>query len=112
MGGFETGQVSNFVPYNNFVPCMQAIVSQNWPKETAWLGSLFHDLGLVFKDGAQYSKALEMYQEALRIRKAVLGNDRPNTARTVNNTGSVYKSKGQYDKAMEMLAHQKGNFGK
>jgi tetratricopeptide (TPR) repeat protein len=46
-----------------------------------------------------YAKAEPLYQEALRIRKKVFGNEHPNTALSLSNLGSLYYSMREYSKA-------------
>ncbi|MCP4523641.1 MAG: tetratricopeptide repeat protein, partial [Candidatus Gracilibacteria bacterium] len=50
---------------------------------------------------AQYDKALDNYEKALKIKLKTLGENNPYTATSYNNIGAVYQSKAQYDKALE-----------
>jgi tetratricopeptide (TPR) repeat protein len=43
-----------------------------------------------------------MYQEALRIRKAALGEEHPEYATTLSNLAGLYQAMGAYDKAEPM----------
>jgi hypothetical protein len=49
------------------------------------LGRLLQRLGRVFDNRTQYTRALEMDKETLRINKGAMGEDHPFGAATLNN---------------------------
>ena len=51
----------------------------------------------------EYAKAEPLYQEALRIRKKVLGPEHPDTATSLNNLALLYLVMGEYAKAEPLL---------
>jgi CHAT domain-containing protein/tetratricopeptide (TPR) repeat protein len=56
------------------------------------LARLYHDMG-------DYTKAEPLYQQALDIRKKVLGDHHPDYASSLNNIGEIYHDMGDYTKA-------------
>ena len=50
---------------------------------------------------AKYDKALDMYNQLLRIREKLYGVEHPNTAFTYNDIGNVYNRQGDYKKAFD-----------
>ncbi len=62
----------------------------------------FNDLlGYRNRMSGEYVKALEYYEKALKIRKALLGEDHIDTAFTYNGMAEVYFLLGEYAKALE-----------
>ncbi|MCK5176302.1 MAG: tetratricopeptide repeat protein, partial [Candidatus Aenigmarchaeota archaeon] len=59
-------------------------------------GLLLHKLG-------QYDKAIEYYNNSLKISFKIFEEDYLGVAQIYNNLGGAYKSKGEYDKAIEYL---------
>ncbi|CAF4347425.1 unnamed protein product, partial [Rotaria sordida] len=55
-----------------------------------------------------YSKALEFYKKAHKIREKALPPNHPDLATSYNNIGYVYEDMGDYSKALEFYekAHQ------
>ena len=58
-------------------------------------------MGIVYQRQGRYDEALKELKEALRIRRAALGDDHPDVAATRNNMGVVYRSQGRYDEALK-----------
>ena len=50
----------------------------------------------------QYDRAIELYERALRIQMATLGEMHSDTAATISNIGISYSGKGQHDRAIEL----------
>jgi tetratricopeptide (TPR) repeat protein len=63
-------------------------------------GTLLNNMGVVYSDTGQPQKALELYGQALPIRREV--GDRAGEAATLNNMASVYSDTGQPQKALEL----------
>ena len=61
----------------------------------------YNNIGVVYDYLGDYDKALEYYNKALKISKAVLGENHRDTAMSYGNIGVVYDNLGDYDKALE-----------
>ena len=61
----------------------------------------YNNIGSVYSDQGDYSKAMEYYQKALEIYKKLVGLNHPEVATSYSNIGSVYLYQGDYSKAME-----------
>jgi tetratricopeptide (TPR) repeat protein len=59
-----------------------------------------HQLGSVYYNMGEYSKALSSYERSLEIRKIALPPNHPDFATSYNNIGSVYANMGEYSKAL------------
>jgi tetratricopeptide (TPR) repeat protein len=59
-----------------------------------------YQLGRVYDDMGEYSKALSSYERSLEIRKIALPPNHPSLAASYNNIGSVYRNMGEYSKAL------------
>lgn len=57
-----------------------------------WLGRRYHDQGV-----KGYEQAERLYQEALEIRKKILGEDHPDTVRNVNDLATLYQERLDWD---------------
>ncbi|MCB9754042.1 MAG: tetratricopeptide repeat protein [Myxococcales bacterium] len=51
----------------------------------------------------RFDEALALHQEALRIRRAQLGEQHPDTATSYNNIGAVYRAMGDNERALEQF---------
>jgi tetratricopeptide (TPR) repeat protein len=58
-------------------------------------------LGLIYLETAEYEKALELFEKALKINLAVYGEKHSNVAGDYNNVGSERDNPGSYNKAIE-----------
>ncbi len=67
------------------------------PNNTSYL----NEAGYTFHTLAQYDKAIEYYEKALKSDSRTFGEDHPNVATYWNNLGGAWKAKGEYDKAIE-----------
>ncbi|MEE3718851.1 tetratricopeptide repeat protein [Tumidithrix elongata RA019] len=63
-------------------------------------GRTLNNIGLVYDNLGQYSKALEYYRQSLAIIKEI--GDRYKEGLTLNNIGTIYDYLGQYPKALEI----------
>jgi len=57
--------------------------------------------GYSFYTLAQYDKAIEYYERALKTNLKIFGEEHPEVARNWNNLGLAWNAKGEYDKAIE-----------
>ena len=53
----------------------------------------------IFEKG-QYDRAIELFERALRIEEATLGEMHAETAGTISSMGASYSKKGQHDRAI------------
>ena len=67
--------------------------------EARWL----NHAGILCSNKGDYDKALQYYQESLRIFDKALGKEHPDVATIINNLGNVYNFKGEQDKALQYL---------
>ena len=59
-----------------------------------------NQLGLVYDNMGEYSKALSSYERSLEIDKVALPPNHPSLATSYNNIGLVYMNMGEYSKAL------------
>ena len=59
-----------------------------------------NQLGVVYDDMGEYSKALSSYEQSLEIKKVSLPANHPSLATSYNNIGLVYDNMGEYSKAL------------
>jgi tetratricopeptide (TPR) repeat protein len=59
-----------------------------------------NNMGLVYDNQGDYSKAIIHYEKCLEIEERDKGKDSIDTVVTLNNIGLVYKNKGDYPKAI------------
>ena len=60
-------------------------------------------MNLLYKITGEYAKAEPLFQEALRIRRKVLGPEHPDVALSLNNLGELYEATSEYAKAEPLL---------
>ena len=60
-----------------------------------------NEAGFTFYTLAQYVKAIEYYEKAIKSALKTFGEDHPNVATLLNNLGFAWKVKGEYNKAIE-----------
>ena len=63
-------------------------------------GYYLNQLGEVYDDMGEYSKALLSYERSLEIRKVALPPNHPDLATSYNNIAAVYYNMGEYSKAL------------
>jgi CHAT domain-containing protein/Tfp pilus assembly protein PilF len=61
-----------------------------------------NNLAILYYQMGQYDKALPLYEQALAIRKKVLGEEHRGYANSLNNLAILYYQMGQYDKALPL----------
>ena len=90
-----------------YLPHAQCILKfQDFSKESEEpLWKLLFNIGEYFRQTGKYAEAEKMYQQALELRKAALGDDHPSTLANMNNLAIVYEQQGKYAEA-ERLQQQ------
>ncbi|CAF4105985.1 unnamed protein product [Didymodactylos carnosus] len=68
--------------------------------EDPYIATIHNNIGLVYNDMGDYSKALTYYEETLDFDMKTLGPNHPDVAATYNNIGDVYTAMGDYSKAL------------
>ncbi|KAH8831071.1 hypothetical protein DL96DRAFT_1811998 [Flagelloscypha sp. PMI_526] len=72
-------------------------------------------LAVTHSDLGQHSKALELREQVMKLRKQFLGQEHPDTLRGISSFANTCSSLGQHDKALELnrrvLELRKQNFG-
>ena len=59
-----------------------------------------HQLGLVYENMGEYSKAIPYYERSLTMKKVALPPNHPDLATSYNNIAGVYDNMGEYSKAL------------
>ncbi|BAY16258.1 hypothetical protein NIES21_20830 [Anabaenopsis circularis NIES-21] len=63
------------------------------------LANSLNNLAGLYHSQGKYSKAEPLYQEALALRRKLLGEENPNVANSLNNLANLYDSQGKYNEA-------------
>ena len=77
-------------------------ILSNYTSENSTYSDTLSRCGVVYALKGNYAKALEMYEDSLRIRVKIYGHDHPDVATSLNGIASVYDSQGNYAKALEI----------
>jgi non-specific serine/threonine protein kinase/serine/threonine-protein kinase len=62
-------------------------------------GRLMHTMGRVYRQLGLYDDALPLWEKALKSRRALLGDEHPETLESINGLGTLYRRMGRYDEA-------------
>ena len=62
-----------------------------------------NNLAGAYRDAGRLDKALPLIEETLKLTKAKLGPDHPDTLISMNNLAQGYQDAGQLDKALPLL---------
>lgn len=63
------------------------------------LSDAYHNLGIIYQSQSDYTPAMENFEQALNIRKAI--GDTAGTARTILSIGINFRNQGDYPKALD-----------
>ena len=74
-----------------------------YKQEHSDIAMAYNNIGFVLVKLGQYGRALENLFIALKMRKKILTNDHPYTAKTKKNIGLAYMYQGKNDKALKFL---------
>ncbi|HRF56400.1 MAG TPA: tetratricopeptide repeat protein, partial [Campylobacterales bacterium] len=89
------------VPYRQrkeYVEAAEKIAAKE--ADSQELATLLNSIGRIYIDLAEYDKALERHEKALKICLATVGENHSDAASSYNGIGSVCYSKGEHDKAL------------
>jgi eukaryotic-like serine/threonine-protein kinase len=90
-------------------------ISQELKDEPETRATLMATMGKVYQGLGLYGQAKPLLEEALRLRRQVLGNQHPDVVRSLNDLASVLQSRGEYAAAeplaREALAMGRRHFG-
>ncbi|GBG27915.1 Kinesin light chain 1 [Hondaea fermentalgiana] len=78
----------------------QAVVKARQRENEEGLADILWSAGALFNSQGLSNEALTNFEEALSIRKEILGDRHPDVATTLNNIASVYDSQGRYEEAL------------
>ena len=93
---YYNGASADAIPFAELVQMIYSIVyGEQHPEYAASLS----DLGVLYSDVNNYSKAEEYHQQALSIRQSTLGYSHPDCATSLLNLGGLYYEQGLYTKA-------------
>ncbi|MEE1001122.1 MAG: tetratricopeptide repeat protein [Bacteroidales bacterium] len=76
-------------------------ISEDTNGQNVITAASYNNIGNVYSESGNYVKALEYYNESLKIKKEVLGENHTVTATSYGNIGNVYSKSGNYVKALE-----------
>lgn len=80
-----------------------AIFEKNSDLNSINIAVSYCNIGDIYSNQGDYSKALEYCFKAFSIQKKVLGVNHPDTALSYNNIGNVYSNQDDYPKALEFF---------
>jgi tetratricopeptide (TPR) repeat protein len=58
-------------------------------------------MGKAWADKGNYTKAIEYYEQALKVTALAFGDEHPNVAEALNQLGRVWADKGEIDQAVD-----------
>ncbi len=91
----------DFDMYNDAMRCLKAIVHKAEESDSkSWKAIAITSIGLIHKWQGNYSEALKLYEEALKLDDQ-LGN-LSNKVTDLNNIGEIHRAKGNYPEALKM----------
>jgi tetratricopeptide (TPR) repeat protein len=75
-----------------------AIIEQ-WKMEFTEATRLLSQLGIYLRERAQYEDAEKLCNQALTIRKQLLGSEHPDVIKSINDIALLYRAQGKYERA-------------
>merc|ERR1711935_387396 len=77
-------------------------LKENGSDKHSDVGDTYHRMADVLDNQGKYDAAMELYNQALTIRKKALGEEHADVGATYNNMANVLDDQGKYDAAMEL----------
>ena len=71
------------------------------PNQALDLANIYHSIGQVYDKEGKYLDGMEYFENALNIRKSILGDNDPMVAYSYNDIGVCLQNQGLYEKALE-----------
>ncbi|MGG6241016.1 tetratricopeptide repeat protein [Nodosilinea sp. AN01ver1] len=98
---FPEVEFANWLVCDRLLPHALALVSwqQRFAIETESTGRLFNKIAIYLSERGRYSGAEPLYQDALAMRKRLLGDEHPAVATSLNNLAMLYDNQGRYGEA-------------
>jgi tetratricopeptide (TPR) repeat protein len=98
----------NELSYQAYIYEIEAAATSAADAAAGWdcraaLGRAQQTAGYGFLADGRYDRAIELFQRALRIQEATLGEMHADTAQTIRSMGTSYSYKGQLDRAIELF---------
>ena len=72
----------------------------NYARTDSLKATSYNNIGFVYSEQGDYSRALSYYEKALQIQSQIYGEQHSSVATSYNNIGCVYSNQGDYNKAM------------
>ena len=102
----HAGRLYSYVGLNDLgLACFKKaveLVEAHDPDNGEMLGTVWNDVAYSYNELGNHSRALELDQSALDIRKKSLPPDHPDLAQSYLNIGNAYSNLGNHDKALEL----------
>jgi tetratricopeptide (TPR) repeat protein len=67
------------------------------------LATSLNNLAVLYESQGRYNQAEPLLEQALELKKRLLGEDHPDVATTLNNLAGLYESQGRYNQAEPLL---------
>ena len=72
----------------------------NYARTDSLKATSYNNIGFVYSEQGDYSRALSCYEKALQIQLQIYGRQHPSVATIYNNMGGMYIDQGDYDQAL------------
>ena len=72
-------------------------------KEVLEYATALNNLAMIYENTGRYDEAEPLFDQALSIRRRVLGADHPDTAISLNNFAALYRAQGRYSEAAQLF---------
>jgi tetratricopeptide (TPR) repeat protein len=79
---------------------LQILDSHYATKINAEYGALYNNIGEIYREGNQFSRAMNHYEQSLSVREALYGYKHPLVAETICNIGKLYRDSGEKKQAL------------
>ena len=93
--------LGDLAPARELVSAALEIQERERPHQLDHRATLVHNLAEVYSDAGEYPEALERYEDALRLRRELLGDLHPEVGETLNSVGVALRRQGRPGEALE-----------